>query len=132
MSMTTLCERGCAERRRCVSMAADQGTCVRANLWLGGVGDEYSLPPRWWYLALVNSDNRGVKDAAAGIAPKLTLVTTLCGGGTCPTVYRTDRGTLVVQGYTVAADNVDIDLPAGEQLVEIPAALLEAAMKAGQ
>jgi hypothetical protein len=78
---------------------------------------------------LVNSDNRGVPDTAA---PKLTLVTTLCGGGTCPTVYRTDRGTLVVQGYTVAANNVDIDLPAGEQLVEVPVELLAAAMQASE
>jgi hypothetical protein len=79
---------------------------------------------------LVNSDNQGVADNDSP-APKLTLVTTLCGGGTCPTVYRTDRGTLVVQGYTVTADNVDIDLPAGEQLVEIPAELLAAAVQAG-
>jgi hypothetical protein len=79
----------------------------------------------------VNYDNRSVTDTATGDpAPKLTLVTTLCGGGTCPTVYRTDRGTLVVQGYTVTAENVDIDLPAGEQLVEIPAELLAAAMRA--
>jgi hypothetical protein len=79
----------------------------------------------------VNSDNKGVTDAVV-LAPKLTLVTTLCGGGSCPTVYRTDRGTLVVQGYAVAADNVNIDLPAGEQLVEIPAELLAAAMQAGE
>jgi hypothetical protein len=74
----------------------------------------------------VNYDNTGVSDA-----PKLTLVTSLCGTGSCPTVYRTDRGTLVVQGYTVAADQVDLDLPAGEQLVEIPAELLAAVMQAG-
>jgi hypothetical protein len=60
--------------------------------------------------------------------PKLALVASLCGTGSCPTVYRTDRGTLVVQGYTVPADQVDLDLPAGEQLVEIPAELLAAAM----
>ena len=69
--------------------------------------------------------------ADSGTAPKLTLVTTLCGGGTCPTVYRTDRGTLVIQGYTVTAEHANIDLPAGEQLVEIPAELLAAAMQAG-
>jgi hypothetical protein len=73
----------------------------------------------------VNSDNKGN-------APKLTLVTSLCGSGTCPTVYRTDRGTLVVQGYTVTPNNVGLDLPAGEQLVEIPADLLAAAMRAGE
>jgi hypothetical protein len=79
----------------------------------------------------VNSDNRGATDTVVP-APKLTLVTTLCGSGTCPTVYRTDRGTLVVQGYTLAAEDTDIDLPAGEQLVEIPAELLAAAMQASE
>jgi hypothetical protein len=79
----------------------------------------------------VNSDNRGVPDTVVP-APKLTLVTTLCGGGSCPTVYRTDRGTLVVQGYTVTANDVNIDLPAGEQMVEIPMELLAAAVRAGE
>jgi len=65
-------------------------------------------------------------------ASKLTLVATMCGGGSCPTVYRTDRGTLVVQGYTVTADDVNMDLPPGEQLVEIPMDLLAAAMRAGE
>ncbi|MDY7085826.1 MAG: hypothetical protein SYR96_12040 [Actinomycetota bacterium] len=67
-----------------------------------------------------------VQDAA----PQLTLVTTLCGGGTCPTVYRTDRNTFVVQGYTVTAEAAGLDLPTGEQLVEIPAELLAEAVKA--
>jgi hypothetical protein len=57
-------------------------------------------------------------------------VTTLCGGGSCPTVYRTDRDTYVVQGYAVTADEAGIDLPAGELLVEIPADLLSAAVEA--
>jgi hypothetical protein len=79
----------------------------------------------------VNYDNRGVIDAARGDdAPKLTLVASLCGSGSCPTVYRTDRGTLVVQGYTVTAAQADVDLPPGEQLVEIPAELLAAAIQA--
>ena len=81
----------------------------------------------------VNSDNLGFKDTAdGGPAPKLTIVTSLCGTGSCPTVYRTDRGTLVVQGYTVTAESANIDLPAGEQLVEIPADLLAIAMRAGE
>jgi len=62
--------------------------------------------------------------------PQLTVVTSLCGNGSCPTVYRTDRGTLVVQGYTVTPQNAGIDVPDGEQLVEIPADLLAAAMRA--
>jgi len=59
----------------------------------------------------------------------LTLMTKLCSGGGCPTVYRTSRNTYVVQGYTVTAENAGLDLPAGEQLVEIPAELFEAAVK---
>ena len=57
--------------------------------------------------------------------PLLALehVTTLCGNGSCPTVYRTNRGTLVIQGYAVAGDQVGVDLPTGELLVEIPVEL---------
>jgi hypothetical protein len=65
-----------------------------------------------------------------GSTPQLTFVTKLCGGGSCPTVYRTDRGTYVVQGYTLTAEAAGVDLPAGEQLVEIPAELLAEAVKA--
>lgn len=61
----------------------------------------------------------------------LKLITTLCGGGHCPTVYRTDRGTLVVQGYAVNAQVAGVDLPPGELLVEIPADLLRSARDAG-
>jgi hypothetical protein len=78
----------------------------------------------------VNYDNRGLTDATNdGGAPQLTPVTTLCGAGSCPTIYRTDRGTLVVQGYSVAAERTGIDVPVGEQLVEIPAELLAEAFK---
>ena len=62
--------------------------------------------------------------------PQLTLLTSLCGNGSCPTVYRTDRGTVVVQGYTLTPQTAGIDVPDGEQLVEIPADLLAAAMQA--
>ena len=64
-------------------------------------------------------------------AAKLTLIKEICGGGSCPTVYRTDRDTYVVQGYIVTAEAAGLDLPAGEQLVEIPAELLSEAVKAG-
>ncbi|WP_433831007.1 hypothetical protein ACQP2E_12375 [Actinoplanes sp. CA-015351] len=77
----------------------------------------------------MNYDNPGFSGDAA---PKLTLLTSLCGSGTCPTVYKTDRGTIVVQGYTVTAESAGIDIPAGEQLVEIPADLLAAAMQVGE
>jgi hypothetical protein len=59
----------------------------------------------------------------------LTLMTKLCSGGGCPTVYRTSRNTYVVQGYTVTAESAGLDLPAGEQLVEIPAELFESAIE---
>jgi len=59
----------------------------------------------------------------------LKLVTTLCGSNTCPTVYRSDRGTLVIQGYSVSAAHAGVDLPEGEMLVEIPADLLAEAAR---
>jgi hypothetical protein len=46
-----------------------------------------------------------------------------CEGGTCPTVYATDRGTLVVQGTTVT-DAEGVNVPGHESLVEVPAELL--------
>ena len=59
----------------------------------------------------------------------LKLVATLCGSNTCPTVYRSDRGTLVIQGYSVSATHAGVDLPEGEMLVEIPADLLAEAAR---
>jgi hypothetical protein len=56
---------------------------------------------------------------------QLRLIATLCGAGSCPTVYRTDRGTYVVQGRTVPAGGTGVDVPEGESLVEIPFELLE-------
>ncbi|HET8685010.1 MAG TPA: hypothetical protein VFM54_24525 [Micromonosporaceae bacterium] len=47
-----------------------------------------------------------------------------CGGGECPTVYRTDRGTLVVQGYTFPPAHAGVEIPSGEQMVEIPTELV--------
>jgi uncharacterized Ntn-hydrolase superfamily protein len=56
-----------------------------------------------------------------------------CSGGSCPTVYATDRGTLVVQGAIVTDPEAlaAVNLPAHETLVEIPRELL-AALKVGQ
>nr|WP_296071923.1 hypothetical protein [uncultured Actinoplanes sp.] len=56
-------------------------------------------------------------------------MTKICGGGSCPTVYRTSRDTYVVQGYTISAETAGVDVPAGEQLVEIPAELFNAAAR---
>jgi hypothetical protein len=68
--------------------------------------------------------------SASAPEPALTALTALCGAGTCPAIYRTDRGTLVVQGRTIASETVGIDLPEGELLVEIPEELLAEAVAA--
>lgn len=58
---------------------------------------------------------------------RLTFLGTDSEDGECPTLYETDRGTIVVQGYRVtdleALGDVR-DLAEGETLVEIPRALL--------
>jgi hypothetical protein len=48
-----------------------------------------------------------------------------CVDGTCPTIYRTEQGTVVVQGQLV--NYSDVVLGDGEALVEIPANLLKEA-----
>lgn len=48
-----------------------------------------------------------------------------CKDGDCPAVYRTDRGTVAVQGY-----RLDRTTPDGEAVVEIPAELLAEAVRA--
>ena len=58
-----------------------------------------------------------------------TLAATDCGGGTCPTIYDSGRGTIIVQGYLVPADGSGVALPDGEQLVEIPIDLLTSAAR---
>jgi hypothetical protein len=56
---------------------------------------------------------------------KLTRIRGACRDDTCPTLYATDRGTFVVQGYVV--NDTDVTLPEGEALVEVPAELLREA-----
>ncbi|BCJ55622.1 hypothetical protein Asp14428_70970 [Actinoplanes sp. NBRC 14428] len=60
---------------------------------------------------------------------QLELVTTHCGSNTCPTIYRSDRGTVVVQGYSVSAARAGVEVPDGELLVEIPPELLAEAAR---
>jgi hypothetical protein len=78
--------------------------------------------------------NQGV--SAAQLPPsgpsdiRLELLSSQCGNSSCPTIYRTDRGTLVVQGYAVAPEQAGVSLPEGELLVEIPTDLLAAALRA--
>jgi hypothetical protein len=61
--------------------------------------------------------------ATAGL--RLQALTSGCGGNSCPTVYGTDRQTVVVQGYHVVG--ADVTVPDGEHLVEIPVEVLLAA-----
>ena len=59
---------------------------------------------------------------------KLTLLGDNCANGrTCPRIYATDRGTLIVQGYNVLDSEAleQLGLPAGESAVEIPVSLLK-------
>lgn len=56
----------------------------------------------------------------------LTKIAGACENGNCPTVYRTARGSFAVQGATLAG----VPVPDGEQIVEIPEALLRDAVMA--
>jgi hypothetical protein len=49
-----------------------------------------------------------------------------CSGGSCPAIYATDRGTVVVQGAIVTDPDAlaAMELPAHETAVEVPAELL--------
>jgi hypothetical protein len=52
------------------------------------------------------------------------VLTSGCRDGSCPTMYRTNRGTFIVQGYAVRAEQAGVELLDGELLVEIPVDLL--------
>ncbi|MCM4079010.1 hypothetical protein [Paractinoplanes hotanensis] len=71
-----------------------------------------------------------LNEAAGATKMILKEIAASCTGGSCPTVYRTDRGTVLVQGYAVTSSQAGIDLPPGELLVEVPADLLAAAVRA--
>ena len=59
-------------------------------------------------------------------APGLEVLATSCSTGTCPTIFKTDRGTIMVQGYAVDAGLAGVALAPDELLVEIPVELLAA------
>ncbi|GAA0474377.1 hypothetical protein Ade02nite_74950 [Paractinoplanes deccanensis] len=59
----------------------------------------------------------------------LKVIANRCAAGSCPTIYESASGSLVVQGFIVKSQNTGIDVPAGEALVEIPAELLAEAMR---
>jgi hypothetical protein len=52
--------------------------------------------------------------------------TVLSGDTNCPSLYRTDRGTFVVQGWRVTDPEAlgQLDIPAHETVVEVPADVL--------
>jgi hypothetical protein len=57
------------------------------------------------------------------------LVVSLCGTGSCPTIYRTDHDTVLVRGNVAPGLTADD----GEAIVEIPAGMLiEAARRLQQ
>jgi hypothetical protein len=56
-----------------------------------------------------------------------TYIGSGCHGGSCPTIYRSDRGTFVVQGSVINPSEVNnLSIPANEGVVEIPLALARA------
>ncbi|WP_345732053.1 hypothetical protein [Cryptosporangium minutisporangium] len=66
---------------------------------------------------------------SGGLFVKLTFRGTNSSHGSCPSVYETDRGTLVIQGWRVTdseaiAALTERGLPAHETAVEIPMELL--------
>ncbi|GAA4588093.1 hypothetical protein GCM10023107_08190 [Actinoplanes octamycinicus] len=71
-------------------------------------------------------------DLVCGVTNNMSLqvVASSCTAGSCPTIYRTDSGSVVVQGYFVPAERTGVEVPDGEMLVEIPAELLAEAHRA--
>ena len=70
-----------------------------------------------------------VPQVAEAAPLELTLLAKICPADDCPTVYTTNRGTVVVQGYVVDSDEAGLRLPDGERLVEIPRELLASAAR---
>jgi hypothetical protein len=66
-------------------------------------------------------------EASGGPGLVLQPVAGFCAAGDCPTVYRSNRGTLVVQGYALSTHDAGVTVPSGEMLVEIPPDLLAVA-----
>jgi hypothetical protein len=52
-----------------------------------------------------------------------------CDENECPTLYRTDRGTLAVQGGLLSEHGVNVS--EGEGIVEIPLSLIRKAIASG-
>jgi hypothetical protein len=56
-------------------------------------------------------------------------IANFCNTGACPTIYESGPESVVVQGFKVSPDRVEVDLPDGETLVEIPRELLVEALR---
>ncbi|GHJ50643.1 hypothetical protein Cs7R123_79850 [Catellatospora sp. TT07R-123] len=67
---------------------------------------------------------------------QLTFIrkTALSGDTNCPSLYRTDRGTYLVQGWRVTDPEAlsQLDVPAHETVVEVPADVLAELAAAGR
>lgn len=49
-----------------------------------------------------------------------------CAGGSCPTIYETDRGTILLQGCVLTAeDKRSLCIPQNEDVVEVPKEFIE-------
>jgi hypothetical protein len=68
-------------------------------------------------------------DSFVGTRSSFRPVANACSAGSCPTVYVDDSGTLVVQGFDIAPEQVGVDVPRGEGLVRVPLALLVEAVR---
>ena len=79
--------------------------------------------------SLSNPGGHGEFAPSTPDAPALEPVANICANGSCPTVYQSSSGTLVVQGFAVSAQSAGIDVPEGEMLVEIPLDLLTEAFR---
>jgi hypothetical protein len=63
----------------------------------------------------------------------LVTVAAACGNNSCPTVYLDkERNVAVVQGYRVRTSTYNLDIPADEEIVEIPWSLLVEAMSSSE
>lgn len=53
-----------------------------------------------------------------------------CAGGSCPTIYKTDDNTYVLQGKKMTdQEKIDLNIPVDEDIIELPADFLETFLK---
>ena len=53
-----------------------------------------------------------------------------CGGGNCPTLFVTDDGNVLIQGYTMSSDDKNgLEIPSGEDIISMPISALETLVK---